>query len=384
MTPDRASFLTRRQATWASHERLQVVDTTPPRPRGDHPGAWHHVTNRGLARRSAFEGRSDVRTFLALLARRVREQQIEVHAFAILTTHFHLLLRSTRGELSDAMMWIENRYVKHFNRLRDRDGSLFGSRFRSRLIDTDEYWFNVVRYIDANPVDAKLCAHPAEYEFGSARMYCGSRSAPWLTRDAIETTVMRLTRTKAFERANYERLFCSGIEPDERWIIERRMQRGGPNCGGEELGNELLFAAPEHVLKWLQARAEMADGGAVGLTLASPAQIERHVRRVTGADSAWCGPSRAGGFPAWRTLEAGLLRQMAGLKLEEAAARMQVSCSGLWKMCHRHAERLSGDARYADGVRSVVRELQRERRPTGELGSGRLGLVAAASGVSNG
>src|SRR5258707_2098618 len=163
------------------------------KPRGDHPGAWHHVTNRGLAHRPAFEGRRDVRSFLALLGRRVHEGQLEVHAFAILTTHFHLLLRSTKGELSNAMMWIENRYVKQFNKLRDRDGSLFGSRFRSRIVDTEEYWFNVIRYIDANPVDAGLCTRPAEYEFGSARMYCGGRSAPWLERASVEQTVVRLS-----------------------------------------------------------------------------------------------------------------------------------------------------------------------------------------------
>src|SRR6187399_975870 len=183
----------------------------PSKPRGDHPGAWHHVTNRGLAHRPAFEGRSDVRCFLALLARKVHEGQIEVHCFSILTTHFHLLLRSPLGELSAAMMWIENQYVKKFNRLRGRDGSLFRSRFRSRIVDSDEYWFNVIRYIDANPVDAQLCRRAAEYEFGSARMYCGQRSAPWLSRASIEQTVVQCARKPKFDAADYERLFGSGL-----------------------------------------------------------------------------------------------------------------------------------------------------------------------------
>jgi len=97
---------------------------TDERPRGDRPGAWHHVMNRGLARRPAFENRADIRFFLSLLARKVRQGQLELHAYAILTTHFHLLVRSPRGELSDAMMWIEAQYVRRFNRRRERDGSL--------------------------------------------------------------------------------------------------------------------------------------------------------------------------------------------------------------------------------------------------------------------
>ncbi len=72
-------------------------------PRQDHPGSWHHVMNRGIARRSLFESRDDIRFFLACLARAVRRGQIEVHAWCILTTHFHLLVRSPGGELSAAM-----------------------------------------------------------------------------------------------------------------------------------------------------------------------------------------------------------------------------------------------------------------------------------------
>ncbi len=321
------------------------------KPRGDHPGAWHHVTNRGLAHRPAFEGRSDVRAFLALLAAKVRDGQVEVHSYAILTTHFHLLLRSTKGELSDAMMWIENRYVKHFNRLRGRDGSLFRSRFRSRLIDTEEYWFNVIRYIDANPVDAGLCARAGDYEFGSARMYCGSRSAPWLSRE------------RSFEPADYEWLFGSRLDPDEFWIIERRLERGTPNRHGDERGNELLHAAPAHVIAWLRSRAELADGGSIGLTLAAPAQVERLVRISTSPGEGGATGRGQLAAAAWRSLEAGLLREFCGLTYDEAAARMRISGTAVWKLCKRHRELLSSDACYAESASRVVRDLQRECVP---------------------
>jgi len=130
------------------------------RPREDEPGSWHHVTNRALARRSFFETRADIRMFLSGIARAVRRGQIEVHAWCVLTTHFHLLVRSPKGELSAAMQRIQNQYVRYFNRRRQRDGSLVRGRFFSRHVDSFTYRRTLVRYIDANPVAAGLCRDP--------------------------------------------------------------------------------------------------------------------------------------------------------------------------------------------------------------------------------
>src|SRR5688572_12930314 len=58
-------------------------------PRMDRPGAWHHVANRGLARRTLFESKADIRFFLSRVARVVRRGELEIHAYSILTTHFH-------------------------------------------------------------------------------------------------------------------------------------------------------------------------------------------------------------------------------------------------------------------------------------------------------
>ncbi len=328
---------------------------TDPRPRGDHPGAFHHVTNRGLAGRTVFEGRSDVRHFLAQLAWAVHERHLEVHAFSILTTHFHLLVRSPCGELSDAMMRIEYRYVRHFNRLRERDGSLFRSRFRSRIIDSDEYWGNVIRYIDANAVEAGLCSRPAEYEFASARNYLTGRACPWLERSQIERTVRWTCRAQTFHASDYERLFGTAPDAEERWILERRLEQGGPNDGGLGSGSELLLAAPEHVRRWLAERTELADGGRTGLVLAAPARIRQAVGDAAGLDPD--PPEDRRRRSCWQTIEIGLLRQLSGLTLREIAESNRVSRSCAWQQLVRHAERLAGDADYGRRVEEVVRRV---------------------------
>ena len=339
-----------------------------PKPRGDFPGAWHHVTNRGLAQRPAFEGRADVRSFLALLALKVRECQIEVHAFSILTTHFHLLLRSTRGELSDAMMWIENRYVKNFNRERGRDGSLFRSRFRSRIVDTEEYWWNVVRYIDRNAVDAGLCERSVEYEFGSARLHCRERGAPWLQREIIEQAVRDASRCSSFAPEAYEKLFGARLDPDDRWVIERRIEHGAANRHGEEQGNELLGLAPSYVVRWLRERALMADGGVLGYTFTAPGRVDRALRELAAADPGWSRRWAAKGTRGWIVLKVGMLRQLCGLSLQEIADREGIARSSAWLHFRRHGQWLAVDRLYAERAAEVIERIRSSHRAGFERG----------------
>jgi REP element-mobilizing transposase RayT len=80
------------------------------------PDTWHHVINRGIAKRPLFETRDDIRFFLERLARQNRLNRIEVHAYCMMTTHFHLLVRSPIGEPSKAMRRVQNEHTRRFNR----------------------------------------------------------------------------------------------------------------------------------------------------------------------------------------------------------------------------------------------------------------------------
>lgn len=119
--------------------------------------------NLGLARRTSFETRADMRFFLACLASEVRASRLEIHAFCILTTHDHLLLRSPSGELSRVMQRVQNEYSRWFNRGRQRDGPLYRSRFLSKPVRSEHDRKLLVRYIDANPVTAGLVVRPEDY-----------------------------------------------------------------------------------------------------------------------------------------------------------------------------------------------------------------------------
>src|SRR5262245_9568259 len=138
----------------------------PHRPRLDHVGSWHHVYSRGIARRTVFESVRDQRAFQCLLALEVRRGEIEVHAVCCMTTHVHLLVRSPCGALSRVMKRVLNGYVRWFNRGRKRDGALFRGRFGSRAVTSDVDRLNVIAYVDANPVVARVVEAPEDYPHG--------------------------------------------------------------------------------------------------------------------------------------------------------------------------------------------------------------------------
>lgn len=202
--------------------------------RRDQPGMLHHVTNRSLGHIPLFETERDVRAFLALLALLVRRGALQVHAYAVLSTHFHLLVTSGEAGLATALQWLQHLYARWFNRTRERDGHAFKARYFSRPVEDDAYRLQVVAYIDRNPVVARMAEHPASYPHGSARFYVLGRGRPWLRRDLVGHLVERITR-RSFDPADYHRLWQAAAPPGDE-LVERLLQQ------------RTLVAAPVHVL----------------------------------------------------------------------------------------------------------------------------------------
>jgi putative transposase len=143
----------------------------------DFAGAVHHVTTRGNERRSIFHSNEDRRMFLQLLGVAAKRFQWIVAAYVLMTNHFHLLIETPEPNLSRGMQWLAGAYAMWFNRRHGRSGHLFQGRFHSFLVDRDEYFAEVLRYVVLNPVRAKLVAHPADYRWSSYRATAGLERA---------------------------------------------------------------------------------------------------------------------------------------------------------------------------------------------------------------
>ena len=120
------------------------------------PEAVYHVMNRGARRQSIFIDDTDYQAFFEVFSEANRLWGIEVFAYALMGNHYHLCLRTPKGNLSRVMRHVDGIYTQQFNRRHGRDGTLFRGRYKAILIEADEYLAAVVRYIHLNAIEAGI------------------------------------------------------------------------------------------------------------------------------------------------------------------------------------------------------------------------------------
>lgn len=158
-----------------------------PRPlRVEYPGAWYHVMNRGAGYQTIFRTTKHREIFISLLSDASERFKIEIHAYCLRDNHYHLLIKTSHGNLSKAMRHINGVYTQRYNRLEKTDGPLFRGRYKGILVDKDCYLLQVSRYIHRNPLDLKSAQQLAQYPWSSYRRYIQSKKAPvWLNTQEI-------------------------------------------------------------------------------------------------------------------------------------------------------------------------------------------------------
>jgi putative transposase len=144
------------------------------RPRRDwFPGGVYHVFCRGSNRQAIFYYDSDRLDLLRCLSRVVHRYGLACLAFAFMPNHCHYLFRIPDERLSTAMKALNARYALRFNQRYGREAHLFRNRFGAVLQETQEQLLWTARYIVMNPVEAGLCAYPAEWPWSSYRATVG-------------------------------------------------------------------------------------------------------------------------------------------------------------------------------------------------------------------
>ena len=195
----------------------------PRPPRFDLPGCPTHVTQRGVNRCAIFLDDDDRRYYLRVLRDACHHCSVAVHAYVLMDNHVHLLLGTIRaGDLSRAMHRVGHSYVQSFNARHGRSGTLWQGRFKASIVETDDYLFAVMRYIELNPVRAAMVARPEDHPWSSVHVHLGCRGDGVVS---IHERYAALGRTPAERQGAWRKWLASGIDAVELASIRRHLQR---------------------------------------------------------------------------------------------------------------------------------------------------------------
>jgi len=300
--------------------------------RVDIEGGWYHVTARGIERRTIFEDRRDHEHFLELLAELPERYGVEIHAYALMGNHYHLLIRTPGANASAAMQWVNVSYSLWFNRRRGRVGHVFQGRFGSTLLDGEGAWvLNASAYIHLNPI------HTAAEGLDKRSKRA---EAVGLTAVDSETVKRRLQRLHRYVWSSYGAYV--GYRSKPAWLTTEELWR---RAGGMAAYRRWLHA---HV-----TRGVLPEGYEDGF-----ARLARGSREF---------------------LE-GLKRRVVSASREQPARRELASCVSLEQVV-RVVEQIKGERweafkdRYGDEGRDLALYLARRRsgRPLREIAE-RLGV----------
>ncbi|MBQ7876466.1 MAG: transposase [Clostridia bacterium] len=127
---------------------------------------------RGHNKNEIFLANRDYQKFLELLQELKEKKMFEIYAFCLMTNHVHLVIKeSVPREISDIMKRLIGSYTQWFNYKYGKSGSLTESRYKSRTVETDEYFLHLIRYIHQNPIKAGIVEKINEYKWSSYENY---------------------------------------------------------------------------------------------------------------------------------------------------------------------------------------------------------------------
>jgi len=215
-------------------------------PRLTLPEHLHHVVQRGNNRQPIFIDREDFEQMLSLLTENAQKHAVAVHAYVLMSNHFHILATpSTVDGLPQMMQAVGRRYVQYFNRRHGRSGTLWEGRYRCTVLEAGRYLLPCMVYLDLNPVRSGLVERASDYPWSSHAHWLGLRNDRLLTSHAL---YWALGNTPFAREAAYASLVEGGISSQEQLALTSSVL-GGWALGGAEFVAELQNHTSRRVMK---------------------------------------------------------------------------------------------------------------------------------------
>jgi putative transposase len=228
--------------TWVL--RFGILADVARKLRIQYPGALYHVMNRGDRREAIFKDDRDYEAFLQTLDQACQKALWQVHAYCLMSNHFHLVIETPQPTLVAGMKWLLGTYTSRFNRRHKEFGHLFSGRYKALMVDgsVNGYLKSVCDYAHLNPVRAKLlrAEQPLEsFRWSSYALYLGkpAKRPGWLRVDRL-LGEWRIPKDSAAGRRVFSQ-YMEGRRAEDLEAQFKAVERGW-YLGGEEFRRELL------------------------------------------------------------------------------------------------------------------------------------------------
>ncbi|MGB5707248.1 MAG: transposase [Arenicellales bacterium] len=169
-----------------------------------------HIIHRGNNRQVCFVYSEDYQNYLGFLSEGALKYGVSIHAWVLMTNHVHILATSHQdGSISRMMQYLGRYYVRYYNAMYGRTGTLWEGRFKSCVVDSDTYFLTCQRYIELNPVRAGMVNEPSEYRWCSYQSNAHGVKCDFLTPHEV---YLELGKDMEDRRAVYRGLFAEGLD----------------------------------------------------------------------------------------------------------------------------------------------------------------------------
>jgi REP element-mobilizing transposase RayT len=213
---------------------------------------WYHVCARGIDRRDIYCVDHEREHFLELLEKLAERYRIVIHAYSLMSNHYHLICQTPDANLSAGMQWLTTSYSMWFNRRNNRVGPLFQGRYKSLPIENSAWAYSCSLYVHLNPVvrsefgldpwskkaesqglkapseemAAKRIGELRSYKWSSYRAYAGYRGTPdWLTtKDILSRASRKVDDRVRTYRGDAEAKLTKGVAVN--WPLLGRLKEG--------------------------------------------------------------------------------------------------------------------------------------------------------------
>ena len=215
------------------------------------PGAIYHVTSRGDRREPIFEDDEGRHNFLTVVGQAMERFDASVLAYCLMDNHYHLVIHTHRGNLSRLMQQLNGVYTQAYNRRHNMGGHLFQGRFKGILVDEDAYLLEVCRYVDLNPVRARVVRYPGNWRWSSYSAHTGNAISPaWLDTPAVHGYLLGRDAATAADRRRAGLRYAALVAAGK-----------GVKLWDEALAHQIFLGGPAFVER-MQALIEKDTGSA--------------------------------------------------------------------------------------------------------------------------